>query len=305
MMHLKSSLRNIRRAPFQAVAAISVLSLTFFVATILAIVVFASNQLVRHFETRPQVIAFLEPEATVEQIDALREELSRDSRIRNVTYVSKEEALQIYRDLTSDNPLLGELVSPSSFPASIEFSLVDIEFANNVIEEVRQDPIVDDKVGFTATVGSEEPGDIIQRLRDISFWTRVSGVVLISVLAVNSFLVLLVIIGFRVTMKREEIESLILMGATPWFVRAPVIYEAINYGVIGAISGWLLGTVVLLYATPSINQYLGQFEIFPSDSISFFSLLGVILAGELLAALLISLLGSFIALSRSLKLTRK
>jgi len=118
-LHLKTSFDNIRRAPFQAMAAILVLAVTFFVSTLIAISVFSSHQLLNYFETRPQIIAFLTDDANQEQINELMGRLKSDPRVANLRLISKEEALAIYKEATSDNPLLGELVSPSIFPASI------------------------------------------------------------------------------------------------------------------------------------------------------------------------------------------
>ena len=135
-IHLKTALDYIKRSPFQALAATFVLSLTFFVATLVSILVYSSSQLLSYFETRPQVIAFLKDNATESQIAELSGRLSSDTRIKEVKYVSKEEALAIYKKATSDNPLLGELVSPTIFPASLEFSVNDLTFAQGIIDEV-------------------------------------------------------------------------------------------------------------------------------------------------------------------------
>src|SRR5512146_2364034 len=96
-VHLKTALGYIRRSPFQALAATFVLTLTFFVATLVSVLVYSSSQLIGYFETRPQVIAFLKDSATDTDIANLQHKLEADSRIREVKYVSKEEALSIYK----------------------------------------------------------------------------------------------------------------------------------------------------------------------------------------------------------------
>lgn len=154
-IHLKTALGNIRRSPFQALAATFVLTLTFFVATIVSVLGYSSSQLLSYFATRPQVIAFLKDSATTDQIAALQHQLEADSRVREVRYVSKEEALSIYKNATSDNPLLGQLVSPSIFPASLEFSVKDLSFAQSIIDQVKSESIVD-SVGFTAALGENQ-----------------------------------------------------------------------------------------------------------------------------------------------------
>ncbi len=297
-IHLKTALDYIMRAPFQALSAIFVLTITFFVATVLSILVYSSGKIIRHFETRPQVIAFLKDESTPESISALQERLSKDSRVKDVKYVNKEEALAIYKEATSDNPLLSELVSPSIFPASIEFSLLDLSFAEKVIEDMRGEAIVD-QVGFTANIGSQTAlGDVVSSLRTITLYLRVGGGVLVGVLLATSFLVLIVIIGMRMTTRRGEVEILDLIGATPGFIRSPIIIEAFIYALVGVIVGWLATLILTLYATPSIVNYFGEIPVLPRDTLNILALFGIILAVEIVIGITLALTGSLLAVSR-------
>ncbi len=304
MGHISTGLQSVRRSPFQAMAAISVLSLTFFVTTLLAIILYSSNQVLNYFATRPQVIVFLQEDATDVQRDAILNILTSDERVEQVTFVSKEEALAIYREATADNPLLGELVSPSIFPASIEFSVIDLNFTQEVIDEITGLEGVDN-VSFTANLGSASSlGDVIERLKTITYYIRVGGLVAVLVLAATSFLVLLVVMGMRITMRRYEIENLTLIGATPGFIRMPIIFEAVTYAVFGVIIGWLLASVLVMYATPAIMNYFGDIPVLPERSADFFLLIGAILGGELLVGLVIALMGSMAAVSRSLHMVK-
>src|SRR3970040_570607 len=101
-IHLRTALDYIRRSPFQALSAIAVLTLTFFVATMMAVITYSSGNLLKYFETRPQVIAFLKSDATPQDISAFQNRLTNDVRIKEVRYVSKEEALSIYKKATLD-----------------------------------------------------------------------------------------------------------------------------------------------------------------------------------------------------------
>jgi len=297
-IHFTTAKKHIRRSPFQAMAAIFVLTVTFFVTTILAVLVYSSGQAFDYFETRPQVIAFLKDDATSEEISNLQSKLSTDARIKEVNYVSKEEALEIYKKATSNNPLLTELVSPSIFPASLEFSLVELSHAESLISEVKNEGIVDE-VGFTASLGGEETlTDVVSKLRSITFYLKVGGGIFVAFLLGTSFLVLLVIIGMRMSSRKTEIEILDLIGATARFIRTPLFYEAVIYAVVGVTIGWLAAFIIILYLTPSLIQYFGSIPILPRDTLDLITLMLVIFAGELLVGLVLSLAGSAIALSR-------
>jgi len=96
----KTAWKSIRRSPFQAMSAILVLSITFFVISTLAVLTYSSDKILQYFETRPQVIAFLKSDAADADINALSDKLKVDSRVSKVTFVSKEQALEIYKKAT-------------------------------------------------------------------------------------------------------------------------------------------------------------------------------------------------------------
>ena len=298
-IHLKTALDHIRRSPFQAIAAVFVLMVTFFVSTLLAVLVYSSNNLLKYFEGRPQVIAFLKDGVKEEDVSILKTRLESDLRVKDVVYVSKEQALEIYKKATSDNPLLSELVSPSIFPASIEFSLSELTFAQNVIDEVKKEDVVD-QVGFTASLGGEDSlNDVVKRLKDVSMYIKVGGGVFVLFLISTSFLVLLVIISMRMTTRRGEIEILNLIGATAGFIRSPILLESLVYGLTGAFLGWIFGFIFILYAAPSVITYFAEIPILPKDTLQLFGIFGIILAAELVLSSFIAILGGYIAVKRA------
>lgn len=303
-IHSKTAIDAIKRSPFQAISAIFVLALTFFVATTVSILVYASNKSLSYFETRPQIISFLKNDAKEDAIIALQNKLGSDIRIKDVKYVTKIEALEIYKKATEDNPLLAELVSPSIFPASLEFSVKDLKLAEDVINEVKNEAIVE-QVGFTANIGGEKSlNDVVTRLKSISYYLRMGGIIFVGALGITSFLVLLIIISMRMTTRKGEIEILSLIGATPAFVSSPIIIESIIYSIIGVSIGWTMSLISWLYIAPSILTYFGTIPILPKNPIEFFILFAIILVVELFTGLLIALAGSLIAIKRSLKKAR-
>lgn len=297
--HLRSTLSSIRRSPFQALAAIFVLTITFFVGTILALLLYSSEKTLAYFETRPQVIAFLKDEAKVEAISALQRQLAADSRIKEVKYVSKEEALAIYKEATSDNPLLSELVSPAIFPASLEFSLSNLSYAEEVIKEIKTEAVVE-SIGFTASLGGEKTlEDVVGRLRRLAFYLRLGGGVFAGILTGTSFLVLMIIISMRMVGRKDEVEILKLIGAKPSFIRRPIILESVIYALVGVILGWVLALILTLYIAPWLISYFGQIPVLPRQPGSFFGLFGIILGIEIVIGILLALGGSNLALSRA------
>ena len=68
-------------------------------------------------------------------------------------------------------------------------------------------------------------------------WTnaiRVVGGVLALLLMLDSLLIIGTVIAMKIALKRDEIEILAVVGASPWTIRAPFILEGGFYGFVGA-----------------------------------------------------------------------
>lgn len=300
--HLKTAKKQIRRSPYQALSAVLIMSLTFFVATILATLAFGLNNTLTYYETSPKIITFLKNEATPGQVDELQIQLEQDSRIKELKYVTKEEALELFKKATSDRPVVSELVSPKVFPASLEFSAKDLSFAQQIIDELKTNSIVD-RVSFTASLGDSKNIEVvITRLKTISSYMRYGGATLLSFLIVSSLLVLLVILGMHISSRREEIEILQLIGATSSFVRAPFLLEGIFYAVAGATIGWFMASLLILYTMPAVASYFNEVPFLPIDLTEILLLFGTILGIEILMGTILGFLGSFVALKRYLRI---
>lgn len=144
-------------------------------------------------------------------------------------------------------------------------------------------------------------GDVVERLKTIAFYVRVGGAVLVGALALTSFLVLTVVIGMKMVTRKGEVETLTLLGAKPGFIRAPIVLEANGYALAGVLIGWVLAIILILYATPAILNYFGDIPVLPKGSLNFFGFLGAILLGEIVIGMIISTLGSSVAISRAMK----
>jgi len=297
-IHIKTALDHIRRSPFQALAAVMVLSITFFVITIISILAYSTENAIKYFEKRPQVIAFIKTEVSEEGVMQLKSKLENDSRVTDLKYVSKEDAHEIYKQITSSNPLLNELVNPTIFPASLEFSLTDLSAGEALVNELKSEEIVD-TVGLTTNLGDEEElTKELERLRKITWYLRLGGGAFAALLVSTSFLVLLIIIGMRMTSRRGEIEILDLIGASPGFVRVPVVIEALIYSLVGTVVGWLAALLITLYMREGVVAYFDQIPVLPADSLSLLQIFGLILTGEIFISIFLALSGSLLSVSR-------
>lgn len=301
---LNFGLSYVRRSPYQAFAVVLVMAVSFFIISLLATAMYGSEQVLRYFETRPQIIAFLSETASGEDLNQLEEKIRSDNRIENFKKITKDEAFEIYKKATSDNPLLSQLVSPSVFPASFEFSAKDLSYAKEIVAELQGNELIDN-VGFTASVGNrEELGQVIERIRGVTSGIRIAGIIAAVVLIFTSFMVLMVIMSLRISARKSEIESMSLLGATAWFIRAPILIEAYVYAFFGTLIGFMVSVVVVLYSSPRIFSYLSPIEILPKNPSQLATLLLGLLVIELISSFIIATAGAWVAVSRHLKFLR-
>jgi len=286
--HLKTTWTHIRRSPYQALVAIGIMTLTFFLSTLIILIAAGSQALLHYFETRPQVTAFFKDEVKMDEVEKLKEKLSQTGKIKSLKYISKEEALEIYKEQNKSDPLLLEMVTANILPASLEVSTTDITYLGEIAQILRQEP------GVEEVVFQE---DVIKTLKNWTDTIRKIGLVLIGFLGVVSFLVVLVIIGMKVALRKKEVEILQLIGATNWFIRAPFVFEGIFYGIVGAILGWGAGILLLMYSTPFLVEFLAGVPILPVPLVFILAIVG----GEVLVGMIIGTLGSLLAVKRYLK----
>lgn len=288
-MHIQTVAKYIRRSPYQSIAAVLIMSLTFLTIAVFAIITIISIRVISYFETRPQLSVFFKPEATNEQMNALRDQLTSTNKTQGIKFVSKDEALSIYKKQNQDDPLLLDLVTSDILPASLDVQAKNAQDLAVLAQVAKGSPAVDEVV-FQK--------DIVDSLIKFTNGLRQIGLVIISTLVVVSIFVILTIIGIKITVRKDEIEIMKLIGATNWFIRTPFLLEGIFYGAVGAIIGWSVAFGVLyFYASPQIASFFAGVPVLPIDPILTFSVLGVLLG----SAIILGAFSSFLAVLRYLK----
>lgn len=287
----KTAIQHIKRAPFQALAAILITSLTFFIIGSFVVLAAGSEAVLRFLETRPQVTAFLKDDIKPQQIELLKTKLEATGKVKKTKYVSKEEALAIYRQENKDNPLLLEMVTAKILPASLEISATSLSFLPELAKILKDDSIVEE-------VLFQE--DVVSTLSSWIGSLRKAGVFLIAFLSLISVITVLIVIGMKISSRKEEIEILGLLGATKWYIRLPFIIEGIIYGIASAVISWGAAYLLLLYSTPFLVSFLAGIPLFPVPVIFMLEILG----GLLVLGVVVGGIGSFFAVRHFLKSSR-
>jgi cell division transport system permease protein len=290
MQLFKITWRHIRRSPFQALAAVGIMTLTLFMGFIFFLTATGSAMVLSYFESRPQIIGFFsvdkEPENS--QIQILEQKLDATGQIAEIKYVTKEEALAVYRERFKSDPLLLEMVTASMLPASIEVSAKDAKYLGELAK------IIQGEQGIEEVVYQK---DIVDTLITWTEALRKMGIILVGFLGIESWLVILTIIGMKIALRKEEIEILRLVGASNGYIRTPFLLEGVFYGLTGAIFSWVFTLLLLVYASPFLSSFLKGIPIMFITPLFIFSLL----VGGILIGAAVGFSGSLLAVRRYLR----
>lgn len=288
---------HIRRSPYQSMAAVLTMFLTMFLAGIFFLVTAGSYFVLQYFESKPQITVFFSNASTPADAENLKKALVATGKVASAKYVSKDQALAIYREQNKSDPLLLEMVTADILPASLEVSANNPSFLNEL------DPIMRKTAGVEEVVFQK---DVVNTLL---MWTnaiRLVGLVVVSLFAVNAILIVMTVIGMKIALKREEIEILTLIGASPWYVRMPFIVEGAAYGIIGAFFSWIISTGLIIWLRSGIFSFLGMIPLIRTilenpTSTPFILAIAGYLAVLWIAGSILGSLGSLVALARYLK----
>lgn len=286
--HTQTAWKHVRRSPYQALAAIMIMIVTFLAVSVFSILAIGSSKILTYFESKPQVTVFFYDQATTSQISDLKHQLEATGKVASVKYVSKEEALQIYKEQNKSDPLLLDLVTADVLPASLEISTYNLSDLPAISASLKSNPLVQEVV-FQK--------DVVATLTSWTNAIRYVGLGIIIVLAIVSILIMATIIGMKISQKKEEIEVMQLIGATRWYISWPFIYEGMFYGLAGAFVGWLVTSLSLFGGQGILENFLSGIPLFPVPW--YFYL--ILLAGEIVLALLLGWFASLLAVRRYIK----
>jgi cell division transport system permease protein len=170
-------------------------------------------------------------EATQAQMDSVGRKATASPLVKNVVFVSKEEALAQER---KKHPEEYALLPTNPLPDSLRIVPHDGDDVPKVAALFSTDP----KAGVQKVdYGKETTHQVLRFARVI----EVIFVIAVLLLLAAATLLIANTIRLSIFSRRREIEVMKLVGATNWFVRGPFMLEGLLCGLAGAV-----GAVVLL-----------------------------------------------------------
>jgi cell division transport system permease protein len=205
-------------------------------------------------EQKVQVVAELRDNLPESNIMALEAQVEARPEVLSVEYLTKDQALQRFRDRQAQlgHEDLTKVLDSNPLPASLQVRLKDPKVYGGVVEFLRAQDYAVAKV--------DPVESYVDRLLTITTLLRTGGLVVLGLVGLTVLFIIVNTIKLAVVARREEIEIMRLVGASDAFVRWPFIFEGAFVGVLGAALTLALLAVV---GQPLSHVMTGFFEVLP------------------------------------------
>jgi cell division transport system permease protein len=236
----RSALRGLVASPVTTTVAVVTIGVSLVLVGSFALLAWNMEELLRGFGDELRVTAYLEEGIPAERQRELATTAATVEGVAEVRIVSKEEALERFRQGVGRGGAFLEGLDENPLPASLEISL---EPASRSAEGMRMAvgslaglPGIDDVVSGQEWVEGY--------LRAIAL-VRGVGIGLGVILALAALLIVANTIRLAVLARRDELEILALVGASRTFVATPFLLEGAAQGAVGGLLA--LGVLAALF----------------------------------------------------------
>ncbi len=279
---------SLRRNNWMSVASVGTVAVSLFIFGMFLMLVMNMNKMVESLESQVQIKVYLKDDFTRDEARELEVELKKMQGVEKVTFVTKEEAIEKFKERLGDQKsLLDALDETNPLPDSFEVMLIQPELVKTAAENIEKMDGVD-----TAKYGQ----DVMEHLFDITRLVRIFGFALMFVLALATLFIIANTIRLTVFARRKEIAIMKYVGATDWFIRWPFVLEGMIMGLFGSI----IASVILRFSysgiTAKIYSTLAFFPLIPEYPFLNYVTFVVILGGMIMGAI-----GSAVSIKRFLK----
>jgi len=287
---LKESTTSMRRNMALTLAAIMVTSISLIFLGGVSMFVHSGNGLATNLKYRvDEIRVFLKDDVTTEERESLERFMRKMTEVKSVRYISKEQALEDFKDMYKDQADMLKQIEGNPLPAEFKIRMKDPKYNHDVAKRLQARPEIS-----TDSSGKKEikfPEDVVNK---VLRWTgAIQNVGLFVVVAFGIVAIALVSITIRMAIysRRKEIGIMKLVGATNWFIRWPFIMEGIIEGFIGAIVGIIAALLLNAWLISKV-EHAAESNLVSASYLAVLSILLIVIG------IIIGAIGSAFALRR-------
>ncbi len=298
---IKTGLQNFLRNLTLAIAAIAVMVITLTIILFSVITSATFGNTIDQITDKIDISVYLKDDVTAEKRDDVIAQFKGLANVKSVEYISKDQALEDYKQANQDKPDLLAAISQTDnpLPASLRIKPIDpnrIEEIRTFIESPDIKPLQSD-----ATSYSGERKDAIDNITSATRFFQRAGIAGVVVFAMVSMLIIFNTIRMAIFNRRDELQIMRLLGASTWFIRGPFVVETILYGVIASVVSIAICHFIFVVSSTTLGaSSFGLLDInFASQY--FADNFWIILGAQMGIGVLIGAFSSYVATRRYLK----
>ena len=224
-----------RHSPGVNLLAVVTLATTLFLAGLVMLVLSNLEHQLQLQRENIQVQVYLADEIDAGSHAAVELELARMAGVAGVDYIDKNEAVRRYSEWAEQLVDLLDELETNPLPASFE---VTLEAGPDA--EAHGEAIVAVLTGRPAVEEVRFDRDWLRKLEALLGLARIGGSGLAVVIFAAVIIVMASVLRLAVYARRDEIDIMLLVGATPSFVRGPFLVAGLGQGLLASILAVLL-----------------------------------------------------------------
>ncbi len=242
------------------------------------------------------VSAYFKQDTSEVEILRVQERLRQLPEVREVTYVSQDEALALFKGRHKDNALI------SSALDELEENPLRAILRIRATDQQNYEPIARflENGGFDSfdKIDYRKNEALFKRIESVISFTYSVGLGVTSVLGFIAFLVAFNTIRLAIYTSREEISIMRLVGASTWYVRGPFLVEGVIHGFLSSVISMLIFWPATLWVGPRVKDFFGGVDLFSFYTQNLFLFFFTLF----MAGITIGVFSSFVATRRYLKI---
>jgi len=296
MNTLLTTFSNIKSNRQVFLVSIATITVAFSILGLFLVIFVNLNAFLMTWSKQVQLIVYLDDKIDQRQKSALEQAISGNPDVESMTYISREAAWENFKntfsgksDVTEDlefNPL------PSSF--NLKFKPSDDRFL-----KIRQ---FSDQLKGKEGVESLEYGEKwLGAFEKFMVFIRIFLLAIGGLLAIGLTLIISNTIKLSYYSRQDEIELMLLIGATPRYVKVPFLIEGILQGLLGGVAALGLIKLIQLYIK---YEFQGSLDSI-ARGVNFQFIPQSMILAVLTSSVFIGWFGSFLSIRQFIRSDRK
>lgn len=225
---ISDAFRSLKRNKTISIASVITVFITFVVLGAFTLIAQNAKLAISGVEDKIEISVYLDDDISLDNQKEIQVKLAEQDGVKDVNYVSKEEAYNNFKESTKDNEgmLQGYTLETNPFPASFVAKIEDTSQIEDIISAVK------DMDGVESV---ENQQDLVSSISAFIKGIRYIGTFLFVILVAVSIFLIMNTTKLTVYSRRREVGIMKFVGATDWFIRWPFIIEGMVIGFFGAL----------------------------------------------------------------------